>query len=305
MGKVKEKEQSLAALWGLVILKLDEPDEKYAVDSVVEIPQPARDMKSTGTVMDAGPGRIDIYGIVHPTELNPGDRVVFGRFLGINVWVNGEQYYQIPEKYILAKIDCEPEPELEWNESHTGKPAEYINVAGALASYVAKLSKEGWRYAAFDSNKELVWLRRDVYEHAPKIIELESQLVVVSMPKNLNEAIAEIVETTKPGVDNQALIKALAEWDSDRESEWKDDVDLKIESSFVIKEDEPGETKTPEYEYLNHKIRAFWYEIPSAEWDELTRLKKDGWIPDEATDNGQLYEVTKFRRILKREGLYS
>ena len=118
---VVEKDKSLEALWGLVILKLDEPDATIE-GTDIEIPLPARQMKQIGTVMHAGSGRTDIYGIFHPTELAPGDRVYFGRHLGIKVWVDGEEFYQIPEKYIFFKILAPDklDPDLSWREDEPG-----------------------------------------------------------------------------------------------------------------------------------------------------------------------------------------
>ena len=68
------------------------------------IPDTAKEKPMQGTVIAAGPGRRSEQGDVIPTELSVGDRVLYGKYSGTEVTVDGNEYLIIKEGDVLAVI---------------------------------------------------------------------------------------------------------------------------------------------------------------------------------------------------------
>jgi len=76
------------------------------VDKVgdIVIPESAQEKSRKGTVLAVGPGRRNDEGEIIPLDVKVGDVVVFGYGIGMDVYINGEEYLIIPEVDALAKI---------------------------------------------------------------------------------------------------------------------------------------------------------------------------------------------------------
>jgi chaperonin GroES len=68
------------------------------------IPDTAKEKPMQGTVIAAGPGRRSEKGELIPTELSIGDRVLYGKYSGTEVTVDGGEYLIIKESDVLAVI---------------------------------------------------------------------------------------------------------------------------------------------------------------------------------------------------------
>jgi chaperonin GroES len=68
------------------------------------IPDTAKEKPMQGTVIAVGPGRRSEEGEVVPTELSVGDRVLYGKYSGTEVTVDGNEYLIIKEGDVLAVI---------------------------------------------------------------------------------------------------------------------------------------------------------------------------------------------------------
>lgn len=56
------------------------------------IPQDAQDKPLEGTVVATGPGRLLENGMLHPTGVVEGDRVLFGKYAGTEVEIDDQKY---------------------------------------------------------------------------------------------------------------------------------------------------------------------------------------------------------------------
>lgn len=72
-----------------VIVRRDE-EIQVSVGGII-IPDIAKDKPLVGTVVAAGPGRITKKGTLLPTNLKEGDRVLFGKYDGIEIEIEGEK----------------------------------------------------------------------------------------------------------------------------------------------------------------------------------------------------------------------
>jgi chaperonin GroES len=69
------------------------------------IPDNAQEKPTTGEVLAAGPGRVATDGQVISMAVQVGDRVLFGKYAGTNVKVNGEELTILREEDIFAVVE--------------------------------------------------------------------------------------------------------------------------------------------------------------------------------------------------------
>lgn len=90
----------LRPLGDRVIVQRVESETQTA--SGIVIPESASEKPDQGTVIAVGPGRRAEDGTVLPLELKVGDKVLFGKYAGQSVKVDGEEVLVIREEEVLA-----------------------------------------------------------------------------------------------------------------------------------------------------------------------------------------------------------
>lgn len=79
------------------------PKEEVTKSGIV-LPDTAKERPQEGTVLAVGPGRLDENGKRVPMELREGDRVMYAKYAGTEVKIEGEELLILSEKDILAII---------------------------------------------------------------------------------------------------------------------------------------------------------------------------------------------------------
>ena len=69
------------------------------------IPDTAKEKPVEGKVMAVGAGRIKKDGTKMPLEVKKGDRVLYAKYAGTEVKIDGEEYLMMKEDDILAIIE--------------------------------------------------------------------------------------------------------------------------------------------------------------------------------------------------------
>jgi chaperonin GroES len=69
------------------------------------IPDTAKEKPQEGKVIAAGSGRLTDDGKVVPLEVKKGDRVLFGKYSGSEVQIEGEEHLIIREEDVLAILE--------------------------------------------------------------------------------------------------------------------------------------------------------------------------------------------------------
>ena len=69
------------------------------------IPDTAKEKPQQGEVIAVGPGARDEKGKVQPLEVKPGDRVLFGKWSGTEVKLDGEELLIMKESDILGVLE--------------------------------------------------------------------------------------------------------------------------------------------------------------------------------------------------------
>ena len=85
-----------------VVLKAQEAEEKTA--SGIILPDTAKEKPQMGKVIAVGPGKTNDSGNVIPMTLKNGDTVLYGKYSGTEINVEGEDLLIMRESDILAKI---------------------------------------------------------------------------------------------------------------------------------------------------------------------------------------------------------
>jgi chaperonin GroES len=85
-----------------VVVKPLEAEQKTAGGII--IPDNAKEKPQKGEVVAVGPGKISDNGQAIPMEVKKGDKVLYGKYSGTEVTVDGTEYMIMRESDILAVI---------------------------------------------------------------------------------------------------------------------------------------------------------------------------------------------------------
>jgi chaperonin GroES len=83
-----------------ILVKRVEEEEKTSGGII--IPDTAKEKPQQGIVVAAGPGKADDNGKIRPLDVKKGDKVLFGKYSGSEVNVDGEEHLIIREEDILG-----------------------------------------------------------------------------------------------------------------------------------------------------------------------------------------------------------
>src|ERR671933_1877078 len=70
------------------------------------IPDTAKEKPMEGEVIAVGPGARDETGKLQPLDVKPGNRVLFGKWSGTEVRIDGEDYLIMKESDIMGIIEA-------------------------------------------------------------------------------------------------------------------------------------------------------------------------------------------------------
>jgi len=91
---------NLKPLADRIVVKPAEAEEKTAGGII--LPDTAKEKPVEGTVVAAGPGKVADDGKVIKMEVKVGDRVLYGKYSGTEVTINGEEYLIMRESDIFG-----------------------------------------------------------------------------------------------------------------------------------------------------------------------------------------------------------
>ncbi|MDE2764520.1 MAG: co-chaperone GroES [Gemmatimonadota bacterium] len=69
------------------------------------IPDTAKEKPQEGEIVAVGPGKVNDDGGRSPMEVKPGDRVLYGKYSGTEVTVDGDEYLILRESDVLAIVN--------------------------------------------------------------------------------------------------------------------------------------------------------------------------------------------------------
>ena len=85
-----------------VVVKAAEAEEK--TKGGIILPDTAKEKPVEGTVVAAGPGKVSDNGELIKMTIKAGDKVLYGKYSGTEVTIDGEEYLIMRESDIFAII---------------------------------------------------------------------------------------------------------------------------------------------------------------------------------------------------------
>ncbi|MDR3424341.1 MAG: co-chaperone GroES [Alphaproteobacteria bacterium] len=87
-----------------VVVRRLEGDQKTAGGII--IPDTAKEKPQEGEIIAVGPGARDESGAIVPLDVKAGDRVLFGKWSGTEVKIDGEDLLIMKESDIMGVVGC-------------------------------------------------------------------------------------------------------------------------------------------------------------------------------------------------------
>jgi len=86
----------------IIVRRIEEGEQK--VGGII-IPDTAKEKPQQGKVIAAGKGKIEKDGKVTPLDVKAGDVVLFGKYSGQEIKIDGEEYLIMREEEVLGVIE--------------------------------------------------------------------------------------------------------------------------------------------------------------------------------------------------------
>ena len=89
----------------IIVHRLDEGEQK--IGGII-IPDTAKEKPQQGTVIAAGNGKTSDNGKRVSLDVKAGDRILFGKYAGQEIKLDGQEYFIMKEDDVLAVIEGPP-----------------------------------------------------------------------------------------------------------------------------------------------------------------------------------------------------
>jgi chaperonin GroES len=93
----------------LIVRRFEEGEQK--IGGII-IPDTAKEKPQQGTVLAVGKGKMNDDGKRVPLDVKAGDRILFGKYAGQEIKLDGEEYFIMKEDDVLAVIEGHPKKKL-------------------------------------------------------------------------------------------------------------------------------------------------------------------------------------------------
>jgi chaperonin GroES len=85
-------------------------EEQEVTKGGIIIPDTAKEKPAEGKVVAIGQGALNNDGVRVPLEVKTGDRILFGKYGGQEINVEGEEYLIMSEQEVLCVIEVDKKP---------------------------------------------------------------------------------------------------------------------------------------------------------------------------------------------------
>lgn len=79
-------------------------EEKEIAKGGIIIPDTAKEKPQEAEVIAVGAGKLNEKGVRIPIDVKPGDRILFGKYTGNDIMIDGKEYLILCEEDILARV---------------------------------------------------------------------------------------------------------------------------------------------------------------------------------------------------------
>jgi len=88
-----------------LIVKRVEEQEQKSVGGII-IPDTAKEKPQEGQVVAVGRGKLNEDGKVIPLDVKAGDRILFGKYSGSEIKIDGEEHLILREEDVLGIVEA-------------------------------------------------------------------------------------------------------------------------------------------------------------------------------------------------------
>ena len=88
----------------IIVQRLDEGEQK--IGGII-IPDTAKEKPQQGKVIAAGQGKVKEDGGRQPLDVKDGDTILFGKYSGQEIKIDGEEYLIMREDEVLAVLEAQ------------------------------------------------------------------------------------------------------------------------------------------------------------------------------------------------------
>jgi chaperonin GroES len=93
----------------ILVERIEEQEQR--IGGII-VPDTAREKPQQGRVVAVGKGRVNDKGDVFPLDVEQGDTVLFGKYAGSEIKVDGKEYLILREEEVLGVLEGVLEQEL-------------------------------------------------------------------------------------------------------------------------------------------------------------------------------------------------
>jgi chaperonin GroES len=90
----------------ILVERIEEGEQR--VGGII-IPDTAKEKPQQGRVVAVGKGRVNDKGDVFPLDVKAGDTVLFGKYSGTDIKIDGKEYLIVREDEVLGVLEGVPE----------------------------------------------------------------------------------------------------------------------------------------------------------------------------------------------------
>jgi chaperonin GroES len=100
---MEEREMKVRPLHDRILVKRIEEEAKSKGGII--IPDTAKEKPQEGRVIAVGKGKLSDDGKLRPMDVHKGDRILFGKYSGTEIQLEGEEHLIIREDDVLAVLE--------------------------------------------------------------------------------------------------------------------------------------------------------------------------------------------------------
>jgi chaperonin GroES len=104
-GEVTLMATKIRPLADRLIVKRVEEQEQKSVGGII-IPDTAKEKPQEGQVVAVGRGKLNEDGKVIPLDVKAGDRILFGKYSGSEIKIDGEEHLILREDDVLGVVEA-------------------------------------------------------------------------------------------------------------------------------------------------------------------------------------------------------
>jgi chaperonin GroES len=93
----------------LLVERVEEQEQR--IGGII-IPDTAKEKPQQGRVVAVGTGRVNDKGEVFPLDVKEGETILFGKYAGSEIKIDGKEYLILREDEVLGVLEGMPEREL-------------------------------------------------------------------------------------------------------------------------------------------------------------------------------------------------